>query len=129
VMECRIRWRTMNAPSEIVPDRDQANLEYDRLKPLRELEQFALEGRTKMAVIGPIISTTVILFMLELNIASGQFPHNIFLRGLSTLVIVAALSGIWISYVWSASKERWALMAKLLRILAEEVTELRAAKR
>jgi hypothetical protein len=121
----------MNA-TEKHPDHDAINAEYDRLKPLRDLEKLIQEKSlipSWRSLFAMIMLTVVMVMQSEPLFRPGSFimTHHMAIPVL--FAGVGLIAFLWADYARSASRARWTAVAQTLRTLAQEVNDLRSAKK
>ena len=122
MLGCGVKCRTMNA-IEKDSELDALNTEYDRLKPLRDLEELVRDR--------PSNATGMIIYPVLLTIAAGgQIAMNFGLGQALTLVMLMAAICSWAVYFQiRLQQDYWSKVAKTLRTLADDVNRLRAVSK
>jgi hypothetical protein len=114
----------MNASPEIAPENGQLAAEYERLKPLRDLEKLLMKEKPRPWTLAAAMGSTGALVAL----ASGAMNFSATWGFLVTMIMIA-VALTWVSYAKDASRERWVMAVTMLRTLAHDINELRAEKR
>ena len=121
----------MNA-TEKDPDLNALNAEYDRLKPLRDLEKLVQEkslGSSAAKLFVPVLLTALWAEGAEELFKPGSFVMTHYLHLPVFFAWGGLIAFLWAEYARSANRAQWTAVAQTLRTLAQEVNEIRSAKK
>jgi hypothetical protein len=120
----------MNAALETTFDR-QLDAVYERLKPLRDLEDLVRKDRffRTWGLSHAIISTGALILLANITLLRRPFASLGFWDLVLATAMVTLVALVWIRYARSLSRTRWALTATLLRTFAQDINELRNEKK